>query len=96
MGHADGHQSNVVIHQQQTMCLEFGYMQRQWLRWLGGQWYPQPIRVQILMLALLLDLFHDFWRCAFSGRRRFRRRRGASLGGVRVCVFCPVLFCSIF
>ena len=28
-----------------------------WLSWLGGKWYPQPIRVQILMLALFLNLF---------------------------------------
>jgi hypothetical protein len=37
----------------------------------------QPTRIQVLVLAFILDLFQDFWRCAFSGRRRFRRLRDA-------------------
>ena len=36
----------------------------------------QSIRVQVLVLTFILDLFQDFRRCAYSGRRRFRRRRG--------------------
>jgi hypothetical protein len=44
---------------------------------LGGQWYPQPTRVQVLVLTFILDLFQNFRRCAFSGRRRSRRLRGA-------------------
>ena len=59
-----------------------------WLSWLGGQWYPQPTRVQILVLALFLDLFQDFRRCAFSGRRRSRRRRGAYGDFVNLKMIC--------
>ena len=59
-----------------------------WLSWLGGQWYFQPTRVQILVLALFLDLFQDFRRCAFSGRRRFRRRRGAYGDFINLKMIC--------
>ena len=47
-----------------------------WLSWLGGQWYPQPIRVQILVLALFLNLFQDF------------RRRGAYGDFVNLKMIC--------
>src|SRR4051812_4035891 len=59
-----------------------------WLSWLGGQWYPQPTRVQILVLTLFLDLFQGFRRCAFSGRRRSRRRRGAYDDFVNLKMIC--------
>ena len=47
------------------------------LGWLEGWWYPQPTRVQVLVLAIFLDLFQDFRWCTFSGRRHSRQWRGA-------------------
>ena len=42
-----------------------------------GTVVSQLTRIQILVLAFVPDLFQNFRQCAFSGRRCFRRRRGA-------------------
>ena len=36
----------------------------------------QPTKIQVLVLTIILNLFQNFWRCAFSGRRRSTRLRG--------------------
>ena len=79
--------TTIMFHARMIMCEPIcGWMIRRTV-------VSQPTRVQILLLVLFLDLFYDFRRYPFSGRRRSRRLRGERLHlycvlkNPRLCLF---------
>ena len=61
--------------------------------WLGGQWCPQPIRIQVLMLAFILNLLksQDNMPAQSIGGAHSSRVCGGEVIVVSICPYVRVL-----